>query len=232
MKSKELITNSLISIILVSLTVLTLCFTPLAVTASTTPKPIYKGNPLNNEVALMINVYWGDEFLPDMLNTLDKFNVKCTFFVGGSWCAKNDKMLKEIFKRGHEIANHGYLHKDQDKLSYNDNYREISLCHDLVKKILGYEMSLFAPPSGAFSNETLKSANDLKYTTIMWTKDTIDWRDKNADLIFERATKKISNGDLVLMHPTKCTSEALPKILQHYQKIGIKANIVSSVIKA
>ncbi len=232
MKHKELLTNSIIAIVLVSLAVLTMCFTPLAITASATPKPIYKGNGLNSSVSLMVNVYWGEEFLPDKLDTFDKYEVKTTFFVGGSWVAKNDAMLKEILSRGHEIANHGYLHKDQDKLDMEANLREISMCHNIVEKTIGYKMNLFAPPSGAFSADTLKAANNLGYQTIMWSKDTIDWRDKNTELIFERATKKIAYGDLVLMHPTKCTAEALPKILEFYKQKGIKADKVSNVIGA
>ncbi|MDE6967155.1 MAG: polysaccharide deacetylase family protein [Clostridia bacterium] len=231
MKHKELITNSVIAIILVSLSVLTICFTPLAITASATPKPIYKGNGLDNNVSLMVNVYWGEEYLTEMLDTFDKYNVKTTFFVGGSWVAKNSAMLKEIYKRGHEIGNHGYLHKDQDKIDMDSNLREISLCHNIVEKTIGYKMTLFAPPSGAFSNDTLKAANNLDYTTIMWSKDTIDWRDKNAQLIYDRATKKVAFGDLILMHPTKCTAEALPKILEYYKTKNIKADKVSNVIK-
>lgn len=127
MKHKEIISNSIIAIILVSLTLLTMSFTPLAITASASPKPIYKGGGLTGSVSLMVNVYWGNEFLPDMLDTFDKYDVKTTFFVGGSWCAKNDNLLKEIYNRGHEIANHGYMHKDQDKLNYEANAREISL---------------------------------------------------------------------------------------------------------
>ena len=199
MKHKELITNSIIALILVSLSVITMCFTPLAITASATPKPIYKGNGLNSSVSLMVNVYWGEEYLPDMLDTFDKYD--------------------------------GYLHKDQDKLDMEGNLREISMCHNIVEKTIGYKMTLFAPPSGAFSNDTLKAANNLGYQTIMWSKDTIDWRDKNAQLIYERATKKISYGDLVLMHPTKCTAEALPNILEFYKQKGIKADKVSNVIQ-
>ena len=107
MKHKDFLTNSIIAIVLVSLSVLAICCSPLAITASATPKPIYKGNGLNSSVSLMINVYWGEEYLPEMLDTLDKYEVKTTFFVGGSWVAKNDNMLKEICNRGHEIANHG-----------------------------------------------------------------------------------------------------------------------------
>ena len=71
---------------------------------------IYSGNKEKNNISLMINVYWGEEYLTDMLNVLDENDVKCTFFVGGSWAAKNNDILLEISKRGHEIGNHGYFH--------------------------------------------------------------------------------------------------------------------------
>ena len=178
----------------------------------------------------MINVYWGDEFLPDMLDTLDDYNVKTTFFFGGSWVAKNDTMLKDIHSRGHEIANHGYLHKDQDKLNLEENMREISVTESLIEQTIGVKTKLFAPPSGAFNDYTLEASKTLGYTTIMWTRDTIDWRDKNTDLIYKRATKDVVAGDLILMHPTACTAQALPLILKYYADNDINCATVSEVI--
>ena len=96
MKHKELITNSIIALILVSLSVITMCFTPLAITASATPKPIYKGNGLNSSVSLMVNVYWGEEYLPDMLDTFDKYDVKTTFFMCGYWVDDYPEEVKKI----------------------------------------------------------------------------------------------------------------------------------------
>ena len=79
-------------------------------------------------------------------------------------------------------------------------------------------MNLFAPPSGAFNNSTIEAANTLQYKTIMWTRDTIDWRDQDATTIYNRAVKNAKGGDLILMHPTKCTAEALPKIIETLQE--------------
>ena len=61
----------------------------------------------------------------------------------------------------------------------------------------------------------------------MWSKDTIDWRDKDTNLIYSRATKNLSNGDLVLMHPTKNTVDALPKIIKFYLDAGFDVVPVS-----
>ena len=64
-------------------------------------------------------------------------------------------------------------------------------------------------------------------TTVLWSKDTIDWRDKNAAVIYSRATKNIKLGDFVLMHPMKATADALNDILKFYETQGLKAVTVS-----
>ena len=139
-------------------------------------------------------------------------------------------MLKEICSRGHEIANHGYFHRDQEYLDYSQNLEEIKVNHELVKTLLGIEMSLFAPPSGSFNKSTLEASKNLGYSTIMWTKDTIDWRDQDASLIYNRAIKNLSNGDLVLMHPTKKTVEAMTNILSTAINSGFNPTTVSKCL--
>ena len=75
------------------------------------------------------------------------------------------------------------------------------------------------------------ACESLNYKVIMWTRDTIDWRDQDKDLIFARATKDIKAGDLVLMHPTEATLSALPQILEYIKSVGLKADTVSNVIE-
>ena len=229
MKKLQIITNIIIVAILVGLTAVAIPFSS-SVSTSINPNVIYQGDTTESKVSFMINVYWGTEYLEDMLDVLDLYNVKTTFFVGGSWVAKNVEMAQEIYKRGHEIGNHGYNHKDHDKLTYQQNYDEIHKTHLLVEANLGIEMDLFAPPSGAYNDTTVDVATELKYKTIMWTHDTIDWRDKDTDLIFKRATKNLSNGDLILMHPTKNTLDALSSILAYAENNGFEATTVSQVV--
>lgn len=192
---------------------------------------IYAGNENSNKVALMINVYWGTEYLEDMLDTLDKFDAKATFFVGGSWVKEYPAMLKLIYERGHEIGSHGYNHKEHGNLSLEDNLKEIQMCHDEVKKVLGIDMNLFAPPGGSYNNNTVQAAKSLGYTTILWTRDTIDWRDRNTALIIERATNNMASGDLILMHPTAATRDALESILTFMNGKKLAPDTVSNTIK-
>ena len=107
----------------------------------------------------------------------------------------------------------------------------MELLHALIKKETGVEIKYFAPPSGAFSKTTLKVAESMGYKTILWSKDTIDWRDKNATTVYNRATKNVSGGDIILMHPKEHTLKALPDILDYYEKIGLRAVCISECIQ-
>ena len=91
-------------------------------------------------------------------------------------------------------------------------------------------MTLFAPPSGAYDKTTVSCASSLGYKTIMWTRDTVDWRDKDAELIYSRAIKNAKGGDLILMHPTEKTLEALPKIITWFKDNGFNLTTVSNTI--
>ena len=121
--------------------------------------------------------------------------------------AQNNNIFDLILNANCEIGNHGYNHKDHTKISKQQNLDEISNTHTLVKNLADIDMNLFAPPSGSYNKQTLEIANSLGYKTIMWSKDTIDWRDKNANLIYTRATTNLANGDLI----GQCTEKVLSK---------------------
>ncbi len=226
-KRFNFISNVTIFSMLAVLFYVTTYYGAIATVSGGVEKPIYRGNTKEKAVSLMINVYWGTEYIEDMLNVFDKYGFKTTFFIGGSWAEKNFEIVKMIDERGHEIGNHGYLHKDHSKLSYNVNYDEINMTNKLLKNFTGKDVKLFAPPSGAFCGDTLKASKNLGMTTIMWSKDTIDWRDKDKNLTFKRATQNLKAGDLILAHPTKHTLEALDKILNYYKESGFKCVTVS-----
>ena len=190
----------------------------------------YNGNKDCKNVSLMINVYWGTEYLDDILDIFKEKNVKTTFFIGGTWAVLNEDYVKKIKEYGHELANHGYHHKDHDKLDESGNIDEIQTTHKIVKELVGVDMNLFAPPSGLYDKTTISCAESLGYKTIMWTRDTIDWRDKDENLIYSRAVKNASGGDLILMHPTKATLSALPKIIDYFQSKGFSLTTVSENI--
>lgn len=227
---KNVVANVCIVFVLLVFSVVAFNHQIVSVFSANDVKAIYSGDKTKNNVSLMINVYWGTEFLPAMLDTLKSNNVKATFFVGGMWASENEELINRFIEDGHEIGNHGYLHKDHTTLSLERNEEEIYVTHKLIKGLCGVDMKLFAPPSGAYDKATLETANKLGYKTIMWTKDTIDWRDQDADLIYARATKNPQNGDLILMHPTECTKNSLKKIIEFYTEKGFNLTTVSECL--
>lgn len=224
------LTNAALAVLL--LVVGIVCFLPVGVSTAgkLSDRVYYNGNTDSNYVSVMINVYWGTEYIPAMLDVLDEYNAKATFFVGGSWADDHTETLREIARRGHELGNHGYFHKDQDKLNYEKNAEEIRMCGELVERLANVKMNLFAPPSGAYSENTVDAAEELGYKVILWSKDTVDWRDRDQTLIYRRATEDIAGGDLVLMHPTAETASALPSILSYYRAQGLQVVPVSENI--
>lgn len=191
--------------------------------------PYYNGAESSGRVGIMINVYEGSEQVEKILKILDKTETACTFFVGGVWAEKNIPLLKKMALCA-EIGNHGYLHRDHATISKQANKEEILLCHNLIRNAAGVEMKLFAPPSGSYSDDTLSVCEENGYKVVMWSKDTIDWRDHDKDLIFKRATTDVKGGDLILMHPTEETVKALPHIIDFYKKTGLLPSTVSDVI--
>ncbi len=178
-------------------------------------------------VSLMFNVYWGTEEVYEILDILATEEAKATFFIGGCWADDNVQCLKDIANAGHEIGNHGYFHKSHDKLGLSENRKEISSCNQFIELAIGKSPILFAPPSGAYSEHTLKACNALNMKTILWSKDTIDWRDKDSALIYKRATKNVQKGDFILMHPMQATVDALADILKYYAEQDLRLVSVS-----
>lgn len=197
---------------------------------------IYEGDETCGSVALMFNVYENADNVEKIAAILEEYGYNATFFVGGSWVAKHPNTLLKIASAGFEIGNHGYLHRDHAKLSMQQNKEEILLTERLIDGVLedlpNYANSkLFAPPSGSIGNVMFEACKQLDYKVIMWSRDTIDWRDHDADVIYERAIRDIKSGDLILMHPTDCTVTALPRILDYIKSVNLSADVVSKVIK-
>lgn len=187
----------------------------------------YGGAENGNSVSLTFNVYEGTAIVEQILDILDEYGAKATFFIGGAWADDNIDCVREIYRRGHELGSHGYFHKDHSKMSYESNLEEIRPSIKLLEMICGQKITLFAPPSGAFAENTLNACKDLDLKVIMWSRDTIDWRDKDVNLIVSRATSDLKAGEIILMHPKEQTVKSLPTILNYIREHGLNAATVS-----
>ena len=223
----KIATNLVLSVLVLS--VGALCLSPIdsEVNADGESQLYRSAGETGEGVSLMFNVYWGTESVYRILDILKAHDAKATFFIGGCWADDNVECLKAIYAEGHEIGNHGYFHKDHSKLNLADNQKEITSCNRFIELAIGVKPRLFAPPSGAYGNDMLTVCKALNMKTVLWSKDTIDWRDKNASITYTRATKNVQIGDFILMHPMETTADALDDILKYYENNHLKTVTVS-----
>ncbi|MCL2756105.1 MAG: polysaccharide deacetylase family protein [Firmicutes bacterium] len=227
-KRMTLFSNMCIAIVLVGLSVVvfTADISGMFLTVSA---PVHNGNRNNQNISIMFNVFKGDQYVAPILDLLEQRGVQATFFLGGAWVSRN-MVLTQRMGENFEIGNHSFTQADMRTMSIPSQRAELENTRHIIHGVTGVTTNLFAPPGGSFGRNTLRVAESLGYTTIMWSRDTIDWRDHDAELVFTRATTNIMNGDLILMHPTAHTLVALPKILYYYQSRGFNVTRVSETI--
>ncbi|NPV52860.1 MAG: polysaccharide deacetylase family protein [Firmicutes bacterium] len=182
------------------------------------------------DMALTVNVAWGEEYLPQMLDILRENNVRATFFFDGQWVKLYPDLVKRIADGGHEIANHGYEHihvKDASEVVLREL---ITKNEEMLNQLTGKAAKLFAPPYGECTDRVIATAGSLGYRTVLWTIDTIDWKKPPAAQIIKRATEKARPGAIILMHPTAPTIEALPEIIRTLHQRGYWLGTVSDLL--
>ncbi|MDR6124168.1 putative sporulation protein (polysaccharide deacetylase family) [Bacillus sp. SLBN-46] len=194
------------------------------------PTPIYKGHPDKPMVSFIINVAWGNEYLPEMLATLKRHNVSVSFFLEGNWVKKNPDVAKMIVSAGHEVGNHSYSHPDMQKLTAAQTREQILKTNNIIEAATGEKPVWFAPPSGSYRDETIKIADELNMLTVMWTVDTVDWQKPSPDVLINRVMSKIDKGSMVLMHPTESTAKSLDRLITLIEKKDLEIGTVSELM--
>jgi peptidoglycan-N-acetylglucosamine deacetylase len=194
------------------------------------PSPIYKGNPKKGMVALQVNVAWGNEYLPQILKVMRKYDVKATFFLDGSWVKKNPSLAKMIVEEGHEIGNHAYTHPDLNKLSTEKVRQELQKTSEVIEAAIDKNPKWFAPPSGSYNQQVVEIAAQLNMKTVLWSVDTVDWMKPNPQEMAYRVLQKIHPGAMILMHPTDPTAHAIERIIIGIKEKGYEIGILSQLL--
>nr|NNM90186.1 polysaccharide deacetylase family protein [Bacilli bacterium] len=199
-------------------------------TSAFTGRPFLQGNAAKHQVALMINVAWGEQYIQKILSILTKNHVQATFFLDGKWAQNHPQWVIAINKAGMEIGSHAYGHPAMTRLSRQQKIETLTKTNQIIEKIIAKPITLFAPPSGDYDQQTVDIAAGLGMKTILWSVDTIDWRLPTPQKIIERVNRKIAPGSLVLMHPTQPTLLALPSILRELKARDLLPVTVSKIL--
>lgn len=174
-----------------------------------------------------------------ILDVLERYNAKATFFVVGKANppAEDSDSLKEaryaLMKRavsiGCEIGNHTLEHKHLPKLSKSELTEQIEGVNKRVKEATGKDTRLVRPPYGDLSQSVYDNVN---YPFILWNIDTLDWKTRDADSVYNEVIGKVKDGDIVLMHDLyTSTADAVERIVPALIKQGFKLVTVSELFE-
>lgn len=202
-----------------------------AVVAQKRELPIYCVERDDKVISISFDASWGADKTISILDILDQYNVKTTFFLVGGWVDKYPEMLKEIVSRGHEIGNHSDTHAHMNQLSEQGIRDELRIMSDKVENLTGTRPTLFRPPYGEYNDRVITVARAEGYEAVQWSIDSLDWKDRGTQDIIKQCTYRVDNGDIVLFHnDSNDIVNALPTVIQHYQTLGYTIIPVSEIL--
>ena len=192
--------------------------------------PIYCVDRADQKIAISFDAAWGGEKTRKILDILDEYQVKTTFFLVDIWTQRFPELVKEIAARGHEIGNHSTSHPQMSKLSAEKIAQELKTMSDEAEALTGVRPRLFRPPYGDYNNQVVLTARAEGYEVIQWSVDSLDWKNRGAQEIITRAGKARS-GDIVLFHnDSQYILDALPTVLAGYKEKGLAVVPISELL--
>ena len=193
--------------------------------------PIYSVERNDKKIAISFDCAWGNEYTLKLLDYMDEYKVKCTFFCVSFWAEKYPEDLKEIIRRGHEVGTHSKTHPKMSRLTEAQITEELDYSCKAIENITGQKPELFRPPFGDYDDLLIETAQKLNFYTIQWDVDSLDWKDLSASDIAKRVINKTKSGSIILCHNNgKHTAESLPLIFSTLKAQGYEFVKISDLI--
>ena len=156
-----------------------------------------------------------------LLDVLDQYGAKATFFLIGSKVSSQANVVRSIHARGHQLGNHSWSHPELPKLPVDQIAGEIDRTNDAIKQATGVTPAILRPPYGAVNGVVLEQLRLRGMSSILWSVDTRDWADRNSDIVCSRAVAGARPGAVILIHDIHQTSVgAVPCILSSLKQQG------------
>jgi len=136
--------------------------------------PIYCVKTSEKKIAISFDAAWGNEETQTLIDILNKYNVKTTFFVVGAWVDRYPQSVEALAAAGHEVCNHSDTHPHMPKLNRSEMMAQLTNCNNKIKSVTGTCPILFRPPYGDYDNALMETAESINMYPIQWDVDTID----------------------------------------------------------
>ena len=186
------------------------------------------GDPTEKILYLTFDAGYENGCTGRILDALQKHRAPAAFFLVGNYLEQNADLVRRMEAEGHTVGNHTMHHRDMSAVTDPEAFaKELSDLEDLYREITGKELARFyRPPMGIYSEENLKQAQALGYSTIFWSLAYADW-DNSAQPDPEKAVEKLCRrvhpGAIVLLHATSETNaRILDTLLSRWEEMGYR----------
>lgn len=166
-----------------------------------------------------------------LLDLLDQYNAKATFFVVGNRVSSYADSVRRAVEAGHEIGIHTWEHAYLTGLDEAGIMRQIDLTQEALQDAAGYTSAVIRPPGGKFNDFVSEVGAKHGYYFANWSVDTEDWKSRNADSVYQQAMSQVRNGSIILCHdlyPT--TADAMERVIPELIEQGYQLVTVSELL--
>lgn len=186
---------------------------------------------IKNQIAITFDDGPHPEITPKVLELLKTYNAKATFFCIGKHIEAYPKVFNAIIEQGHTVGNHTYSHSNNFGFFKTEKViKELQETNTIVKENFGLMMQLYRPAFGVTNPRIKRAIKVTKLQSIGWSIRSLDTTSRTPKMIFNRTTKNLSKGDVVLLHDTSLKSiVVLERLLLFLQERNIESVTIDSL---
>lgn len=185
--------------------------------------------PADNQIYLTFDEGYENGYTTKILDVLKEKNVKAVFFVTMHYCKNNPELVQRMIDEGHAVGNHSVNHKSMPSLSIDKMISEVMDLHEYVKEHFGYEMHLFRPPMGEYSQQSLAVLQSLGYKTVQWSFAYYDYEPDDQmepTKAFNKVIDFTHAGAIYLLHAvSKTNTEILGDVIDEMRAQGYRLEL-------
>ncbi len=179
-------------------------------------------------IYLTFDAGYENGYTEEILDILKEEKVPATFFLVGDYIQSNPQIVKRMEKEGHIVGNHTMTHPDMAIITDKEDFEEeLKKLEALYEETTGKKMKKFyRPPQGKYSEQNLKLAKEMGYTTVFWSLAYVDWYVDNQPTredALNTLNSRIHDGAIVLLHSTSKTNcKILKELINEWKEKGYK----------